>query len=60
MPKKVEEKLKKEAAAKGMSGKAADRYVYGTMNKLGMMNGPKKAGSWKEDLKTELHRLGKK
>lgn len=41
MPKKLEQKLKKEAKKKGMKGKRADAYVYGTMNKLGMMKGNK-------------------
>lgn len=31
---KVENKLKKEAANKGLSGDRADRYVYGTISKL--------------------------
>jgi len=35
MPKKLERKLKKEAKKKGLTGKRADRYVYGTMRKLG-------------------------
>ena len=41
MPKEVEDKLKREAAEKGYSGDRADRYVYGTMNKLGLMHGNK-------------------
>lgn len=35
MPKALEEKLKKEATAKGFSGPRADAYVYGTMRKTG-------------------------
>jgi len=35
MPKKLEEKLKKEATAKGLKGKHADAYVYGTLRKTG-------------------------
>jgi hypothetical protein len=31
MPKKMEAELKKKAAAKGLKGKQADAYVYGTM-----------------------------
>lgn len=34
MPKILEQKLKKEAAKKGLSGKRADAYTYGTMNKI--------------------------
>lgn len=44
MPKEVEAKLRQQAASKGMTGKAADRYVYGTMNKHGLMNGNKPTG----------------
>lgn len=35
MPKALEEKLRREAAAKGKTGKVADAYVYGTMRKTG-------------------------
>jgi hypothetical protein len=35
MPKKMEQQLKKEAAKKGLKGKRADAYVYGTMRKTG-------------------------
>jgi hypothetical protein len=41
MPKFLEEKLKKEAAAKGKTGRAADAYVYGAMNNMGAMHGSK-------------------
>jgi hypothetical protein len=34
MPKALEDKLKKQARKKGMKGKKADKYVYGTMQKL--------------------------
>ena len=34
MPKALENKLKKEAMAKGMSKERMGAYVYGTMNKL--------------------------
>lgn len=37
MPKKVEEKLKKQAKKKGLKGKEANAYVYGTMKKRGLM-----------------------
>lgn len=39
MPDFLESKLKTEAAAKGFSGRQADRYVYGAMNNLGAMHG---------------------
>jgi len=35
MPKKLEEKLKREARKKGYRGKRADKYVYGTLRKTG-------------------------
>lgn len=35
MPKELEEKLKKEAAKKGLSGKHKAAYIYGTMRKTG-------------------------
>lgn len=35
MPKKMEEKLKKDAKKKGLKGERADAYVYGTMRKTG-------------------------
>ena len=33
MPKAMHEALKREAAKKGLTGEAADRYVFGTMQK---------------------------
>lgn len=41
MPKFLEDKLKSEAAARGKTGRAADAYVYGTMNNMGAMHGNK-------------------
>ncbi len=35
MPKALERKLKRQAKKKGLTGKRADAYVYGTMTKLG-------------------------
>lgn len=34
MPKKVKRKLQKSARNKGLKGKRADAYVYGTLNKI--------------------------
>lgn len=34
MPKKLHDKLLKEAKAKGLTGKRRDAYVYGTMSKV--------------------------
>lgn len=33
MPKKVEEKLKRQAEKKGLKGKRKNAYIYSTMNK---------------------------
>ena len=41
MPKFLEDRLKRQASSKGFSGKRADRYIYGTMNRLGYMRGNK-------------------
>jgi hypothetical protein len=41
MPVVLEAKLKKAADDKGLSGKKADRYVYGAMNNMGAMRGNK-------------------
>lgn len=41
MPAAMEKRLKAEAKKKGLKGKAADAYVYGTMNKAGVMKGNK-------------------
>ena len=35
MPKTLETKLKKEAAKKGLKGKRANAYIYGTLRKIG-------------------------
>lgn len=35
MPKKLEKQLKAEAKKKGLKGKRAQAYVYGTMRKTG-------------------------
>ena len=39
MPKALERKLKAEAKKKGLKGKRADAYVYGTMRKTGWKPG---------------------
>ena len=35
MPKKEEEKLRKQAAKNGLKGERKDAYVYGTLRKMG-------------------------
>jgi len=39
MPKAMEDALKREAKKKGLTGKRADAYVYGTMRKAGWTSG---------------------
>ena len=34
MPKELHDKLKREAKKKGLKGKRADAYVYGTMQRV--------------------------
>lgn len=41
MPQFLETALRKAAAKKGKTGKAADRYVFGAMNNMGAMRGNK-------------------
>jgi hypothetical protein len=41
MPQFLETILKRGAAKKGKTGKAAARYVYGALNNLGAMHGSK-------------------
>ncbi|MCP3921270.1 MAG: hypothetical protein GY714_01665 [Desulfobacterales bacterium] len=42
MPVEMERKLRSEARRKGMSGKEADAFVYGTMRKQGWKPSTKK------------------
>lgn len=35
MPKKLEKQLARQAERKGYTGRRKDRYVYGTLRKLG-------------------------
>ncbi len=39
MPKFLEDKLRAQAAKKGLSGRRAAGYVYGAMNNMGAMHG---------------------
>jgi hypothetical protein len=39
MPKALHAKLKRQARKKGLKGKRADKYVYGTLNKLKKKHG---------------------
>jgi hypothetical protein len=41
VPKFLENALRHEAAKKGLRGKHADRYVFGSMNNIGAMRGSK-------------------
>ena len=44
MPKKLHDKLAREAAAKGLKGSRKDAYVYGTMAKVEKKQGGGKRG----------------
>jgi len=44
MPKELENRLKREAAAKGYKGRRADAYVYGTLRKTGWKPKQEKKG----------------
>ena len=46
MPKAMERKLRQQARKKGLKGKQADAYVYGTMRKAGWK--PKKRSKKKK------------
>lgn len=41
MPKRVENKLRKQFSKKGLKGERLDHAVYGTLNKMGLMKGSK-------------------
>ncbi len=41
MPKKLEQKLVREASKKGLTGKRKNAYVYGTLRKTGWKPGSK-------------------
>lgn len=45
MPVEMEQQLRKEAKAKGLTGKHRDAYVYGTMRKTGWKPEREKAGT---------------
>lgn len=62
MPKFLEDKLKSEAAKKGMTGKRAEKYAFGAMNNMGAMQGSKKTAKGEamerkhnEKLRAEAH-----
>lgn len=44
MPKKLEQKLKREASKKGLKGERKAAYVYGTMRKTGWKPAREKKG----------------
>ena len=47
MPKEVEQKLKRSGKKKGFVRKRLKSYVYGTMNKLGLMKDKKSETRYK-------------
>lgn len=60
MPKFLENRLKAEARKKGFKGKRADKYVYGTMNNMGVMKGNKETAKGKRMAKKHAMKKGKK
>lgn len=48
MPKFLENRLRAEAAKKGLTGKRADHYVFGGMNNLGAMRGSRETALGRE------------
>ena len=57
MPIQLERKLKAEARKKGFKGRRADRYVYGSMNNMGVMHGNKITAKGRAvDKKMKAHR----
>ena len=58
MPAFLEQKLREGAAKAHLTGRAADRYVYGAMNRMGAMHGNQETAKGrdmqaKHDLKTQ-------
>jgi len=51
---KAEGALKASAAKKGLAGKRADAYTYGTLNKIGLMHGNKATAKGKQKARTAL------
>ena len=51
---KAEEGLKASARKKGLSGKRADAYTYGTLNKIGLMHGNKTTARGRAKAKTVM------
>lgn len=45
MPKKLHDKLEKQAKKQGLKGKAKDAYIYGTLNKIEKAEKKKKKNS---------------
>lgn len=54
MPKFLERLLAKEADKKNLGKKRTGAYVYGTLNKLGLMKGSKETSKGKEADKKHL------
>jgi len=48
MPVFLERLLQAAAAKKGKTGRAADRYVYGTMQRMGAMRGSKETAKGRQ------------
>jgi hypothetical protein len=53
MPKKVEEALYRQAKKKGLNEEETKRYVFGTMNKRGLLNKSDKIKSTERSRKSD-------
>ena len=54
MPKALEDKLKREAAAKGLSKERTGAFVYGTMRKTGWVPSTQKKGAAKKRMTAHI------
>ena len=60
MPKFLEDKLRSEAAKKGLKGEHADRYVFGALNNMGAMRGSQETAKGREMDAKHARDAGKK
>lgn len=60
MPAQLEASLRKSAEKKGYSGDREDAYVYGTMNKMGVMHGNKLTGKGQAMVEQEKRRAARR
>lgn len=54
----MEAQMRRQAKKKGLKGRRADSYVYGTMNKAGVMHGSKTTAKGMKDYAANRHMRG--